>query len=56
MNIFGAKDGVGSPTDVNNNFRFFPNDTFEVTITNIIFTNENNCFVLYIKCHFANTP
>jgi hypothetical protein len=34
MNTFGAKDGVGSPTIVNNNFRFFPNDTFEVTITN----------------------
>jgi len=34
MNIFGAKEGVGSPTDVNNNFRFFMNDTFEVEIKN----------------------
>ena len=34
MNTFGAKDGVGPPTEVNNNFRFFPNDTFELTITN----------------------
>lgn len=34
MNIYGAKDGVGPLTEVNNNYRFFPNDTLELTIIN----------------------
>lgn len=34
MNIYGAKDGVGGPSSVNSNYRFFPNDTFDIEITN----------------------
>jgi len=34
MNLYGAKDGAGLPGDVNNNFRFFPNDTYEILVTN----------------------
>ena len=34
MNNYGAGVGVGPLSGVNNNFRFFPNDTFELIITN----------------------
>lgn len=35
MNVYGADDEVvGAPQDVNANYRFFPNDKFELKITN----------------------